>query len=43
MSSSLYSAAMERPAFAGYKRNQATTLPSGEEMSVTERNFTSYG
>jgi len=43
MSSSFYSAALSGRAFAGYKCNQATTLPMGQETSLTERNVTSYG
>src|SRR5437867_2540871 len=38
-----YSAALSGRAFAGYKCNQATTLPMGQETSLTERNVTSYG
>src|SRR5438093_5915266 len=33
----------QRPSFAGYKRNRATTLVLGEETSLTDRNLTSYG
>jgi len=43
MSSSFISAALSGRTFAGYKCNQATTLPMGEETSLTERNVTSYG
>jgi len=43
MSSSFYSAALSGRAFAGYKRNRATTLVLGEETSLTDRNLTSYG